>query len=316
MISSRLVTKVLLALLIQGLYVPLLRADTVEEVNRIEQQTGLTRYPEASVERFQRSSVIDHRLVTGSLKTVNSRLQIDDVQRISGELLQITYRIPDGYTPREVFDHYRTLVSRAEGRVLYECRARECGASSLWANQVFKVAELYGPDQHQYYQVALLTTEQGTFTVAFYSIQRGNRRVYLHLELMKLDSPGLADLSVNPQTLLATLRQDGHWVMGNLEFDEKNQLKADQSVLPALAAAMTKDVRLMIYLVGHLASATSMTTDELIAQSKARAESVKQSLVAAGIAAERIDVHGVGPLAPPTGDGQDSDRVEVVLRLR
>ena len=316
MMSSRLVSKVLLALIIQGFYVPLLWADIVEDVNRIEQQTGLTRYPAASVERFQRSSVIDHRLVTGSLKTVNSRLQIDDLQRISGELLQITYRIPDGYAPQEVFDYYQALMSRADARMLYECRARECGASNLWANQVFKVAELYGPDKYQHYEAALLTTEQGTFAVAIYSIQRGNRRVYLHLDLMELDNLGLANLSINPQTILVTLRQDGHWVMGNLGFDEKNQLKADQSALPALAAAMTKDVRLMIYLVGHLGSATTMTTDELITQSKARAESVKQGLVAAGIAAERIDVHGVGPLAPPTGDGQDSDRVEVVLRLR
>ena len=315
MMSPRLVLQVLLVLAIQGFCFSLLAADTVEEVNRIEQQTGFVRYPGSSVEHYRRSSVTDHQWVTGSLKTVNGILQVDNAQRISGELYQITYRIPSGYAPQEVFDYYRTLITKADGRIFYECQARECGASNLWANRVFKVAKLYGPDQYQHYQAAIVNTENGMFAVATYSIQRGNRRVYQHLELVKLVDHGLAKVSVNPETILTILRQDGRWILHELEFDEKNQLKSAQPTLVSLAEVMMKDVRLMIYLVGHLGVAHNMTTKEAIALSKFRAESVKQRLMAAGVTAERIDVYGVGPLVPFDGEGQNRDRIEAVLKL-
>jgi hypothetical protein len=66
--------------------------------------------------------------------------------------------------------------------LLFWCQARDCGESSLWANEVFGNAKLYGADEQQAYLLLRLAAPKDNTLVALYSITRGNRKAYLHVE--------------------------------------------------------------------------------------------------------------------------------------
>jgi len=64
------------------------------------------------------------------------------------------------------------------GSLEFECKGRECGSSSYWANKIFKSAMLYGPEQFQSY--AVFRTSAGWWTV--YIGQRATRKIYARLD--------------------------------------------------------------------------------------------------------------------------------------
>ena len=64
--------------------------------------------------------------------------------------------------------------------------------------------------------------------------------------------------------------------------------------------------------MGHLQAEASL--DEQIARSLRRAQLVQMRLTDAGIAAERIQAQGIGPLAPYCSTGPCRQRIEAVLR--
>ena len=78
--------------------------------------------------------------------------------------------------------------------VLFRCSGRDCGRSNDWANQVFGQATLYGPDRNQRY-VARQWQDQ---LVSLYVIERGNKRVYAHLQFLAPQG----QLGIEPNVLL------------------------------------------------------------------------------------------------------------------
>jgi hypothetical protein len=69
--------------------------------------------------------------------------------------------------------------------VIYQCQGRSCGSSHQWANEVFHQARLYGLVAKQSYAALKKDTPQGLDYYALYSTERGNKKVYLHLEMIQ-----------------------------------------------------------------------------------------------------------------------------------
>src|SRR5690606_16303470 len=68
------------------------------------------------------------------------------------------------------------------------CEGRECGSSSLWANQVLDYSRLYGPEDNQLY-LALRLDDQPQRFISLYAITRGNQQVYLHMDQLTPEQP-------------------------------------------------------------------------------------------------------------------------------
>ncbi|MCP6391037.1 DUF4892 domain-containing protein, partial [Klebsiella pneumoniae] len=79
------------------------------------------------------------------------------------------------------FTAAREALQKQDAQLLFWCQARDCGESSLWANEVFGNAKLYGADDQQAYLLLRLAAPENDTLVALYSITRGNRRAYLHV---------------------------------------------------------------------------------------------------------------------------------------
>ena len=107
---------------------------------------------------------------------------IDDELDIEGCLVDITYELG----PRKIISSTWTGSNPVYGRRAqryYFCESRGCGVSGLWANSLFKVRELYGPNGKQIYFAVKLAGETPRYLSA-YGIERGNRRQYVHVRLV------------------------------------------------------------------------------------------------------------------------------------
>ena len=101
----------------------------------------------------------------------------------------------------------------------------------------------------------------------------------------------------------------GHTALYGIYFDtDKSEVKPEsQPALAEIAKLLAQDPGLNLKVVGH----TDMTgaLDANLTLSRARAEAVVQALVAGhGVAASRLEGHGVGPLAPVAANDTEEGR--------
>jgi len=132
--------------------------------------------------------------------------------------------------------------------LLFWCQARDCGESSLWANEVFGNAKLVGADGQQEYLLLRLAAPQDNSLVALYGITRGNRRAYLHVEQLDASAP-LGDLLPTSATLLRELKSTGE-----LDFP-KLGAEPDATWLTLISRGLNLDATLRVSLTGPTAEA-------------------------------------------------------------
>lgn len=245
-----------------------------------------------------------HTLTLGAPKRAGRERQAAASRRISGSLAQHTYRIPDGRSTEEILAHYRAAARRSGGQTLFLCQGRACGSSNYWANQVFGIATLYGPEDDQAVLVTRLPQPPDHVYATIYIIVRGNRRVYAHHDLL---SSSTAVTAADPATLFRQLAEERRLALTDLPFDAEDKLP-DTAPLAPLAEALQRDQSVNIYLVGHLHGGQ---IDTSLARAKQRADAVRAALIQLGIRADRLAAYGVGSLAPAAN--LPGDRMEIVL---
>jgi len=234
------------------------------------------------------------------VERVNNRLVIDDELDIEGHVIDITYELG----PREDYAIYMNKLEsglrQTGAEILFSCESRGCGVSGLWANSLFKVRELYGPNGNQIYFAVKLAGDTPRYLSA-YGIERGNRRQYVHVRLVApgIEQPGFQ----GAQILLA----DGRVILpvsfaGNRVSPESRAKIAD--IAADLQSLNPEDFAVVAY----RAVTPSGTLDDAIDQSTARAEHVRVLLSDAGLPI--TSAYGLGPLVAP--EGLSPDRVEIV----
>ncbi|HDY98903.1 MAG TPA: DUF4892 domain-containing protein [Pseudomonas sabulinigri] len=159
----------------------------------------------------------EYQVIIGSIRRINNQLRAGREVRASGELLRATWQMRDGYSPDEAFKDALQQLTEQPNTLLYTCEGRECGSSSLWANQVFNNAKLYGPDEDQRYLALRLDSEPQRF-ISLYSITRGNKRSYLHLDQFTPKPAVTEALYPTPTTLLKVLKREGELLLPSVDM--------------------------------------------------------------------------------------------------
>ncbi len=167
----------------------------------------LASYPQAKTVFSKEQPRVERTYPLDAIRRISGRLRMSDQITAAGQLASITYQLPETHTGIEAFETTRTQLIEDGAELLYWCEGRECGSSSLWANDIFQRATLYGPEARQAYLLARLRDESGGL-VALYGITRGNGRPYLHVEQFIPEQP-LGDILPNPATLLRQLKSAG-----------------------------------------------------------------------------------------------------------
>ncbi|MGF1554320.1 MAG: OmpA family protein [Paracoccaceae bacterium] len=137
--------------------------------------------------------------------------------------------------------------------------------------------------------------------------------------------PGAAEaaetltLAPDAAALGQRLAEDGHVALAGLVFESGTSTLAPaaERAIAALVALFEADPALSARVVGHSDDTGDLAANRAL--SLERAERVVAALVARGVAAERLEAHGVGPLAPVASNATAAGRalnrrVELVPR--
>lgn len=285
-------------------------------------------YPEAEIVDRSLQRDVNHRIVLGGLERVRGEVIPEASERLRGDVTRITYEVSQEFTGEDVYQFYRDLLNSEDFELLFNCEGRACGSSNYWANDIFRNRILYGPERNQYYMAfrANPSLENSPY-FSIYIITRVNRSIYAYVVVVEpggTEDPIQIPVVAEPQPvtetagaeanadLLQALREQGSVELPAINFQSDDRLPSEANIEP-IVAVLNADESLRVYLVAHL-SQRGQALDVLMRRSAARASALRQALIAAGIAAERIESAGAGPLAPRCRGGNCEERVELVLR--
>ncbi|KTC48362.1 hypothetical protein AO262_29455 [Pseudomonas fluorescens ABAC62] len=209
-----------------------------------------------AVTRQVDSQIVDYRpaedkeriFPMGAIRKISGQLRYEGQATARGQTTAITYELPAEHTSSDAFTSTREALQASGAQLLFWCKARDCGESSLWANEIFGNAKLVGADSQQEYLLLRLAAPQDNSLVALYSITRGNRRAYLHVEQLDASAP-LGDLLPTSATLLRELKSTGE-----LDFPALGAEPGD-TWLTLISRALNLDTTLRVSLSGPSAEA-------------------------------------------------------------
>ena len=255
-----------------------------------------------------------HALVLGALEKINNELVPERIETFRGIKTTYTWYLPEARRTVEVGIFFEQALSGL-GQMLFQCKGRECGSSSSWANKIFNRPILYGPEQHQHYYV--LKSTDGSSFLTLYIGQRATRKIYLHIEHIAPVLPG--------NVVGAKLVSEGRYVFTPSSNDayppELAQIIAEALSEEALSeAALSEDAlseeglsedgtRFALVLVVH----DRLAPGEALAAALSRSQRQAESLATAIQAGTRVHLQarGLGPLAPSAVYG--AKRIELVV---
>ena len=261
------------------------------EINR-PLGSSIVRYSEVD-----RSAI---RLPLERVERVNNRLEIDRELYIDGQLIDITYQLGPRYDYSDYVDELRELLVVNGAELLFSCKSRGCGSSGLWANTLFKVRELYGPNGRQKYFAVKLP---GAFDryLSVYGIEQGNRRQYVQVRIIRsgVDERGFQGVDA----LVSRSR-----VVLPIQFAEDQVSSDSRDLISEIANNLKHLDSENLAVVAYSAVAPGGFLDDSIRQSAVRAEHVRKLLEEAGFSLKAA--HGLGALSP--SDGLSPERVEII----
>ncbi|KJZ67071.1 DUF4892 domain-containing protein [Pseudomonas fluorescens] len=228
------------------------------------------------VPRMADAQIVDYRPVAeleriyplGSIRKISGQLRFDGQVAARGQTTSVTYELPPEHSSTEAFTAAREALQKQDAQLLFWCQARDCGESSLWANDVFGNAKLYGADDQQAFLLLRLAAPQDNTLVALYSITRGNRKAYLHVEQFDAAAP-LGDLLPTSATLLRELKSTGELDFPKLTGDP------DDAWLRLISRGLNLDTTLRVSVSGP------------------KAEAWRQALIGQGVRTARMEAGSV-----------------------
>lgn len=255
----------------------------------------------------------DYVFALGSYKKIAGSWRLDRQQRLSGNLTRYTVELPEGHSANNGFDFYLDQLQNFNLRELFHCTGRDCGTSNSWANNHFKILQLYGLDQFQQYGAYEVTNADAKpFYVALYAVQRGNKRVYMQLDVLHVDSVNELGVAANPESIIRALESSGYYVFPDLLVSDAQgsvSIKIKPAHLQVLVDVLNAKPNWTLAVVGHDYAPVALAVQQK--SSLAYAEQLKAALQEAGVKANRLVPYGLGGLAP-AGRGDRAGRVELV----
>lgn len=224
------------------------------------------------VPRLADAQIVDYRPAVeleriyplGSIRKISGQLRFDGQVTARGQTTSVTYELPPEHSATEAFTAARQALQKQDAELLFWCQARDCGESSLWANEVFGNAKLYGSDEQQAYLLLRLAAPRDNTLVALYSITRGNRKAYLHVEQFEASVP-LGELLPTSATLLRQLKSTGE-----LDFPDRVD-EPGEPWLRLISRSLNLDTTLRVTVSGP------------------KAEAWRQALINQGVRAARME---------------------------
>ncbi|MFO2465143.1 DUF4892 domain-containing protein [Pseudomonas sp. 15FMM2] len=225
---------------------------------------SVTRPVDAQIVDYRPAEDKERIYPMGAIRKISGKLRYDGQATARGQVTGITYELPVEHTSSAAFKATREALQEQGAQLLFWCQARDCGESSLWANDVLGSAKLVGADGQQEFLLLRLAAPQDNSLVALYGITRGNRRAYLHVEQLDASTP-MPVLLPTSATLLRELKSTGELDFPNLGGE------LDPTWLTLISRGLNLDTTLRVSLTGP------------------NAETWREGLIGKGVRAARLE---------------------------
>ena len=246
-------------------------------------------FPLSTLDNQSARATPDYQLPLSQITRIQGLLRTQNELRLSGDLIRRTWQLSPGNTPDQGFEHVRDQLLRQQANILFECSSRQCGASNLWANQVFGYANLLGVDSTQFYLAAELTTGH----MAVYAVRRGNGRSYLHIDYIHV-APSVVEQE--SEQMIESEHVSWQQQLRDLGYaDLPGWSAAEPNTLQQLLGLLDEDLDLKLRIVVHQRVNTG---DTGLTESNAEAQRLQSELLQSGVMPDRVAVFGIGTLAP------------------
>ncbi|HAN29032.1 MAG TPA: cell envelope biogenesis protein OmpA, partial [Haliea salexigens] len=160
----------------------------------------------------------------------------------------------------------------------------------------------------------------GLVYVVVYVEQHSKNYVGTLIDIVEVEAAETGLVVVDAEAIGSDIAEYGRVVLDGIVFDfDKATLKAESGpALEAIVSYLGANPDKSFYVVGHTDSKGTFGYNQTLSANRARAvvDTLKNDY---GIASERLEPHGVGPLVPVFSNGSDSGReknrrVELVER--
>lgn len=283
----------------------------------------ISRYPEAVIDQFQEDAFDEVDILTGPVKGQEP----DAVETVEGRVTRIRYWVPKTRSPLEVFRNYEEGLAGGGFETLFTCKDKACGGRAFNHAAVPYTVEQGDAYNDQRYLAARLARAEGDVSVALYISRAygigGDKkdRIYVQLTVVEAKPMERGLVSVDAAAMREGLDAEGHIALYGIlfAFDSAEVQPDSKAALDEINKLLQGDPGLKLLVVGHTDGKGSQDYNRDLSERRARA--VVAKLVADyGIAAERLEGHGVGLLAPVASNDTEEGRalnrrVELVRRL-
>ena len=250
-------------------------------------------------------AVVPYEYVFGPVTKSGAFVRGKASLRLRGRVTKVTYQMPPGVTSAETFAHFQSLVTVAQDDHSFVCSGRDCGRSQHWASGIFENPTLYGHDKNQFYLASPFSHRGEEYLLSIYVIQRGNRRVYAHLELLSVDEmSGLTGAA----GLTQELQRNGYAAIEGVGIEDSGAVALSAELAERLRTELGSLANRRVYVVCHLFGADD--ADTLIENSRRCARNFVEAL--GDFPGPDLVAFGAGPLFPRSGSGNES-HVELVI---
>lgn len=324
-------------------------AQAAKDVKGSRDHPMISRIEGSTIKRFEQKDFDEYRLVKGPVsgygkngrprprETMEEALTEENSLRLEGKVWRLTYVAPKTRSTLEIVQSYRTELSKAGFKILYQCGARDCGGPKpevaqglayvprihasalprlLMKEAGFRVSGDVSEDQR--YLAAHLAGAAGDVYVAILALALDEPHVRLDVVEVKPMTTGL--VAVDASAMANDIATHGSVALYGIYFDhDAAEVKPEsRPTLSEIATLLKQNPKLELIVVGHTDDSGSL--DYNLDLSLRRARAVVAALTSEfGVTAARLDARGIGflsPVAPNTSEENRAKnrRVELVQR--
>ena len=236
---------------------------------------------------------------------------------LEGRVTRLFYTKPKDRSILEVFRNYVAAIEQAGATILYTCNQEKYECVKAYAGptlQKFSGLHAMANTKGRY---LLAQFDEGEHT-AYVAIVVGQTFTDVHVVEVKKMDEGMVTLDA--AALGQGIDTRGYVIVEGIYFDtDKATLKASSaSALAEIAKLLNERPDLSVWVVGHTDSKGTLAHNRTLSENRARSV-VAELATNYGISRDRMEGHGVGPLAPQASNRDDGGRAKnrrVVLVAR
>lgn len=277
----------------------------------------------------------DHPLVTAYSGSILKRKDVKDFDEYSaftgrdnaqdlptgpslkGKVTRIMYKNPKDRSILEIFSNYEQALKNSGAIITFQCNQEKAECLKGYAQSKLNA----------YNGTVAISNTKGRYlfgklakegTTAYIAVAVGQS--FTGVDIIEIKEMDTGMVAVNAEALGQGLEQNGYVVVEGIYFDtDKTTVKPESKpALEEVSKLLKSNTALNVFVVGHTDMQGNLAHNMQL--SEGRAKTIVNTLVSDyGIAAGRLEGHGVGPLAPQASNKTENGKAlnrRVVLVAR